>query len=185
MKILTALTLVLFTTMGCGGGESGNELDSTNSQVQSLIESANAINGRSTRPTDIELPLVIRIESTSEAIDKILAALERIELVAGYQLIRRSIEDEPANITIKAADFGCLTSIPLGNWKYVIEVGDLTSCPNVTYDLISYKIFGLNRTNSSTYQTLKTQSALADSAIATIYNNPPDTAVNELTIIHK
>lgn len=175
-----AIVALMVSLVGCGGSDGGS-----GSEVKDLISSTNSVNGRTVRPADADLPLVVKVESTSDAIDKILASLERIELVAGYQIIRYSVGDELADITIRSSDAGCLTSIPLGEWDYTIEVGDLTSCPNVTYDLISYKIFGLNRTDKDSYRVLKNQSNLADSAIATLYNNQPNTPVSDLNVINK
>jgi|GEM_PF-6733496 len=176
-----AIAALMFSLAGCGG--SGD--DDAGADIKNLISSTNAVDGKTVRPSDADLPLVIKVESESADIDKILLSLERIEQVAGYQIIRFSNGTEQADITIKSSNVGCLTSIPLGNWQYTIEVGDMASCPNVTFDLVAYKIFGLNRTDKDTYRVLKSQSALADSALATIYNNPPNTPVSELSVINK
>nr|WP_320125769.1 hypothetical protein [uncultured Shewanella sp.] len=175
-----AIVALMVSLAGCGGSDGGS-----GSEVKDLISSTNAVDGKIVRPSDADLPLVIKVESESADIDKILLSLERIEQVAGYQIIRFSNGTEQADITIKSSNVGCLTSIPLGNWQYTIEVGDMASCPNVTFDLVAYKIFGLNRTDKDTYRVLKSQSALADSALATIYNNPPNTSVSDLSVINK
>lgn len=178
MKRLALMTLVV-SLAGCGGD------DDVDADIKNLISSTNAVDWKTVRPSDADLPLVIAVESSSEDIDKILLSLERIEQVAGYQIIRYSNGTEQADITIKSSNVGCLTSIPLGNWQYTIKVGDMTYCPNVTFDLVAYKIFGLNRTNKDSYRVLKAQSTLADSALATIYNNPPNTPISELSVIRK
>lgn len=177
-----ALMALMVSLAGCGGG--GGD-DDVGADIKNLISSTNAVDGKTVRPSDADLPLVIAVESHSADIDKILLSLERIEQVAGYQIIRYSNGTEQADITIKSSNVGCLTSIPLGNWQYTIEVGDMASCHNVTFDLVAYKIFGLNRTDKDSYRVLKAQSTLADSALATIYNNPPNTPISELSVISK
>ncbi|GAB1102165.1 MAG: hypothetical protein WManBPW_07800 [Shewanella algae] len=175
--ILISVCLSLF---GCGGSSSDDGYD-----VYDLINASNAVEGKTVRPSDSELPLVVDVKSSSESIDGIIRAMESIESEVGYQVFKHKEDGETADIVIESSDIGCITSIPQGTFKYTVKVGDISMCKNITFDFVGYRVLGLYRSDMDAYKLIKQRTKIADSAIATIYNNQPGTKVSDLVIINK
>lgn len=177
------LTSALLMLTACGGGDS-DPVISDDQQVLNMLERSNLVQGGISRPGDDMLPLTVALEDDSEILSQTLAALEGIAFEVGYPIVVVSQSDKP-QLLIAHGQNTCnaIAKAPeISTWATVFKMGSVDGCGAFSAVSMSYRFLGLKRGTADFYKGIDKRNVIADRAIATIYNNPPGTQLDAITL---
>ena len=179
MKLLNTLVISSALMLSACGGSDDAPI-SADQQVLNLIKDTNAVLGVTVRPADDELPLAVILADDSQAVANTYEVLEAITFGAGFIVVSQT-DQAPAMLTISYSANSCGSSAPNYDHgsKYAgfFYMGPIDGKVCASAQALSYKFLGLKRGEQIT-----ARDAIADRAIATLYNNPPGTKLEELTL---